>query len=374
MNNARIYLSAVVFVLPFCYRQVLSLLTPMNLHPSLKHVCQILLLTGLITSLLTTPASAQTREKTLLPQRTTTTAVPQSPVEKKAPAGSIQQPAQQLPPALPDIELSASPNPVQVGDVVTLTVRLKPRVVAGQENRSILVVPRVEYRYSFGDGPPSDWTSSSQMTHKYETPRTYRAAAQVRLAIVGASNAPGPVGSVSITVTPSPVVISPSPVVSPGSAVSPAVSPGASPDASASPSTSPGGSPSPSPSQSPSESPLDSPSPPAGDVAGQTTPAVVPTIDRQRPPEPARQIPWKILAIVLLAVLLIAYRIAKWVFAPRPTFSPQLDASPRTKMNCSGPEPSLINFEMLLNTNLPEGRYQFHTHESQLISYLRREQ
>jgi hypothetical protein len=98
----------------------------------------------------------------------------------------------------------------------------------------------------------------------------------------------------------------------------------------------------------------------------------VPTIDRQRPPGPTRQIPWKILAIVLLAVLLISYRIANWIFAPRPTFSPQPDANPRTKTNCGGPERSIINFEMLLNTNLPEGRYQFHTEASELISYLRR--
>ena len=220
----------------------------MNIHPSKKNLCHRILLSGLTISVLTTSTPAQTREKTVLPQRTTTTAVPQSPVEKKASAGSIQQPAQQLPPALPDIELSASPNPVQVGDVVMLTVRLKPRVVTGQENRSILIVPRVEYRYSFGDGPVGDWTSSSQMTHKYEAPRAYRAAAQIRLAIVGANAAPGPVSSVSITVTPSPVVISPSPAVSPGSSASP----GASPDASASPGTSPGGSPSPSPSASPS--------------------------------------------------------------------------------------------------------------------------
>jgi len=338
----------------------------MKLHHSRQRLLFTLLLTGLSIGAYPNQLPAQTREKTLLPQRPTTTAVPQQPVEKRVPAGTIQQPAQQPQPALPDLELSASPNPVQVGDVVTLTVRLKPRVVTGQENRSILVVPRVEYRYSFGDGPPSDWTSSSQMTHKYEAPRDYRVAAQVRLAIAGANAVPGPVSAVLVTVTPSPVVISPSPAVSPGSAVSP--------DASVSPTASPGGSPSPSPSQSPSESPLDSPSPPAGEVAGQSTPASVPTIDRQRPPEPARQIPWKILAIVLLAVLLIAYRIAKWIFAPRPTFSPQLDASPRTKTNCAGPEPSLINFEMLLNTNLPEGRYQFHTDEPQLISYLRREQ
>src|SRR5262245_21756611 len=102
----------------------------MNLKPSITTVRQCLQLIGLTIALLTTPTSAQTRE----PQRTT------------AAPGSIQQPAQQLPPALPDIELSASPNPVQVGDVVTLTVRLKPRVVTGQENRSMLLVPRVEYR------------------------------------------------------------------------------------------------------------------------------------------------------------------------------------------------------------------------------------
>jgi len=343
----------------------------MNLHPSKNSLCRSLLLTGLIISLLIT-ASSQTREKTQLPQRATTTVAPQSPADKKpqATTGSVQTPAQQPQPALPDLELSASPNPVQVGDVVTLTVRLKPSVVKGQENRSILVVPRVEYRYSFGDGPPSDWTSSSQMTHKYEAPRIYRAAAQVRLAIAGANPGPGPVSAVLITVAPSPVVISPSPAISPGSASSPV----ASPDASASPGASPTDSPSPSPSASPSESPLDSPSPPTGNVAGQTSPVFGPTIDRQRPPEPARQIPWKILAIVLLALLLIGYRIAKWIYAPRPTFSPQLDTSPRTKMNCTGPEPSLINFEMVLNTNMSEGRYQFHTDESQLISYLRREQ
>jgi hypothetical protein len=85
-------------------------------------------------------------------------------------------------------------------------------------------------------------------------------------------------------------------------------------------------------------------------------------------------VPWKILAIVLLVVLFIAYRIFKWFYAARPTFIPRPDAAPRTKISGAGSEPSMINFAMVLNANAAEDRYEFHTDESNLVTYLRREE
>jgi len=306
-------------------------------------------------------------------KRVPTTTVPQTPIDKTAQGtrGPIQdqtQPPKPVPGRPPDIEISAMPNPVMAGETVTVTVRLIPLVLRGQSTRSILVVPRVEYRYAFGDGAPTEWTSSSQMTHIYQAPNDYRAAAQIRLVADGPTARPGPARTTIITVTPKPVVASPSP--------SPSPSPSASVTPSASPSASPGDSPSPSPSpsESPSASPSDIPSPSPSEiaVAGQTTPPASATIDRRRPEYGGRRFPWLILALVLLVTLFVGYRIVKWVYAPRPVFTTLPDHSPRTKVKGDGSEPPRINFQLMLNANLADSQYQFHTNEPQLITYLRR--
>ena len=82
-------------------------------------------------------------------------------------------------------------------------------------------------------------------------------------------------------------------------------------------------------------------------------------------------IPWVILVVAVLITLFIGYRIVKWIYAPRPTFSPHPDRNPR--INEDRHEPLPINFELLLNSNVAEGDYQFHTDEPKLVTYLRRE-
>ena len=81
-----------------------------------------------------------------------------------------------------------------------------------------------------------------------------------------------------------------------------------------------------------------------------------------------------ILLFAVLVALLIGYQIAKWVYSPHPTVIVHQDHRGETRFNESGREPLGINFELLLNSNVAEGQYQFYTDEPNLITYLRREE
>jgi hypothetical protein len=79
-----------------------------------------------------------------------------------------------------------------------------------------------------------------------------------------------------------------------------------------------------------------------------------------------------ILVISVLTALFIGYRIGKWVYAARPIFSAHPDYG-SARINEDRQEPLAINFELLLNSNVGAGVYQFHTDEQKLVTHLRRE-
>jgi PKD repeat protein len=70
--------------------------------------------------------------------------------------------------ALRSVDLSAEPNPAEVGSSVTLTALVVPQG------------PNIVYRFSFGDGSAmSGWQESPQTTHAYSSARTYPASVEI---------------------------------------------------------------------------------------------------------------------------------------------------------------------------------------------------
>jgi PKD repeat protein len=69
--------------------------------------------------------------------------------------------------ALRSVDLTAEPNPAEVGSSVTLTALVVPQG------------PNIVYRFSFGDGSTSAWQESPQTTHTYSSARTYPASVEI---------------------------------------------------------------------------------------------------------------------------------------------------------------------------------------------------
>jgi PKD repeat protein len=92
--------------------------------------------------------------------------------------------------ALRSVDLTAEPNPAEVGSSVTLTALVVPQG------------PNIVYRFSFGDGSAtSAWQESPQTTHAYSSARIYPASVEVGTTGGGAIK---PIGSARETVRATP--------------------------------------------------------------------------------------------------------------------------------------------------------------------------
>jgi PKD repeat protein len=111
--------------------------------------------------------------------------------------------------ALHSVDLTAVPNPAEVGSSVTLTALVVPQG------------PNIVYRFSFGDGSAtSAWQESPQTTHAYSSARTYPASVEIGTTASGiikpigsaretvrATPQPSPSAAVEFSVNPSPTQV-----------------------------------------------------------------------------------------------------------------------------------------------------------------------
>ncbi len=80
-----------------------------------------------------------------------------------------------------------------------------------------------------------------------------------------------------------------------------------------------------------------------------------------------------ILPAVLIAILLalfVGYRVIKWAFPPRPTLHAQADFGTSTVNE--GRKALAIDFQLVLNSRIDEGKCEIHTDEPNLIQFVRR--
>jgi hypothetical protein len=271
--------------------------------------------------------------------------------------------------------ITSARKPIRVITSERLRVDLKVDPAAGNTETMVTFTARtnsreanVRYRFFYGDGSSSDWQAGPRSRHKYSGANTYFAYVEVANNRQG-SNAGAKSKSITLTITsvvgptptPTPATPTPTPASSPGGSPSP--SPGGSPvsSPSSSPAPSPVGSPSSSREGSPGGSPGSSPGPPRSVTDSSPSSQDPGTVDGK----------WWIFLIILLLISFAGYRLYKFLFAPRPTFSPVLDAGGASVDEAS--TPLAINSQILLSPDIADGLYRVNTEEPNLIKSIRSE-
>ena len=270
--------------------------------------------------------------------------------------GSQRQPIQVAAPPIVRVSLLAKPASVKSGDKVRFNAQANS------------IDSKIKYRFAFGDGASTSWQDSSEANHQYGVAGSY-------LASVEAGFPSGQGIKTGGTSKPARIGVAPGPTPRPSPAPRPSPKPTGSP--SPTPSPSPSASPPPSPSPTASGSPNPLPSATATSSAtpdgngGQTnlaSPELSPSPSGS--PTPTIGGPsgfldnrWKYLLILLLLIVL-AYKAATFFLLPRPTFVPHVDPG---VARVGADKPLSIDLQLALDPNVTAGEYGLETGGGSLI-------